>query len=109
MTRRNTERPSFKAALGPPPPPPPVALTTLTTQVPATTKRALKLAAVERGTTVRALVDHALTIELGLAGLETENQQLREAIADLLPAWLNHWDPGKNQDIIDRAEALIEP
>jgi hypothetical protein len=44
-----------------------------------------------------------------LAGLETENQRLREAIADLLPAWLNRWDPGKNQDIIDRAEALLKP
>jgi hypothetical protein len=36
--------------------------------------------------------------------------QLQEAvdvIADMLPAWLNGWNPGKNQDIIDRADALL--
>jgi hypothetical protein len=65
MARHNTERPSYKGALGSPPPPQ-VTLVALTIQVPETTKRALKLAAVEQGTTVRAIADRALRTELGL-------------------------------------------
>lgn len=65
MARHNTGRPSYRGALGPPPEPR-VTLVTLTVQVPEATKRALKLAAVEQGTTVRAITDRALRTELRL-------------------------------------------
>jgi hypothetical protein len=65
MARHNTERPSYKGALGSPPPPQ-VTLVALTIQVPESTKRALKTRAAETGETVRVIANRAIRTELGL-------------------------------------------
>jgi hypothetical protein len=38
----------------------------------------------------------------------TEVEQLRELARNLLVAWLNGWEPGENQDLIDAAEETLD-
>jgi len=38
---------------------------------------------------------------------ERDTERLEELIRNLLCAWLNRWEPGENQDVIDEAERLL--